>query len=237
MDLWYLYQSGFALRTEQHLLIFDYYRDEPQGGTLADGVLSPSDLAGQDVVVLVSHQHSDHYNPVIFSWQKAPVKRIRYLLSDDIPPHPGALQAGPGQTLDLGDLTVRTLLSNDEGVAFLLTVDGHTIYHAGDLNWWHWDGESDEYNADMGARYTSQIDLLRGLSIDLAFLPVDPRLERTYAFGIDYFMRTVGTRIAIPMHFADHPEVIPRLLADPVSEPYRDRVLSITHRGQHWRLP
>lgn len=32
-------------------------------------------------------------------------------------------------------------VSTDEGVAFLVTAEGRTVFHAGDLNWWHWEGE------------------------------------------------------------------------------------------------
>ncbi len=40
---------------------------------------------------------------------------------------------------------IRTLRSTDEGVAFVVHYAGKTIYHAGDLNWWHWKkGEPDE---------------------------------------------------------------------------------------------
>lgn len=41
MEFWYLYHSGVAVKTENHLLIFDYYLDAPQGGGLADGVVNP----------------------------------------------------------------------------------------------------------------------------------------------------------------------------------------------------
>ena len=246
MELWYLHQSGFALDTGRLFLIFDCDCDTPHSGHLADGVVAPEDLAGRDVVVLVSHIHADHYAPFIFEWAKAPVRRIRYILSDDIPlpdPHPAGcelISAAPHTTLELGDLTVETLLSTDEGVAFLLTLpDGRVIYHAGDLNWWHWTGETDDYNADMARRYKAELARLRGRRIDLAMVPVDPRLGPTYAWGLDALMRTADVRLAVPMHFADHFEIIPQLLADPISEPYRSKILPLHHRGEaiRWAPP
>ena len=50
------------------------------------------------------------------------------------------------------------------------------VYHAGDLNWWHWEGESEEWNRKMAEDYRAEIDTLAGERIDLAFLPVDGRL-------------------------------------------------------------
>jgi len=134
--------------------------------------------------------------------------------------------------LSLPDFTVQTLASNDEGVAFIVDADGLRIYHAGDLNWWHWEGEPDDYNEGMAVSYKSQIDLLAGKTIDLAFVPVDPRLEGQYAWGINYLMQTVDVRRAVPMHFAADPSIVKKLLEDPASQGYRDRILGFTMRGE-----
>jgi hypothetical protein len=40
------------------------------------------------------------------------------------------------------NLEVRTFGSTDAGVSFWLRADGLTIFHAGDLNWWRWSGET-----------------------------------------------------------------------------------------------
>ena len=161
MEIRYLFHSGFAVDTGAHLLIFDYYKDTPRGGKLADGVIDPAEISGRDVVVFASHSHGDHYSPVIFGWRGA-LPRVRYVLSDDIRTREEAFRIGPGETLDLGDLSVRALRSTDAGAAFLVRTDGKTVFHAGDLNWWHWNGESRAYNDDMGRRYREQIDLLQG---------------------------------------------------------------------------
>jgi L-ascorbate metabolism protein UlaG (beta-lactamase superfamily) len=127
---------------------------------------------------------------------------------------------------------VETLRSTDEGVAFVVTIDGLTIYHAGDLNWWHWEGEPDDWNAEMGASYRAQIDQLQGREIDLAFVPVDPRLGEQYAWGLTYFMRTLAVGHVIPMHFGEETAVVDRLLADTAVSPYRSKILPLTARGQ-----
>lgn len=46
--------------------------------------------------------------------------RVRYVLSDDIRTREEAFRIGPGETLDLGDLSVRALRSTDAGAAFLV---------------------------------------------------------------------------------------------------------------------
>ena len=230
--IWYLYHSGFAVQTDGHFLIFDYWRDKPKGGGLESGVIDPVAIKDLDVVVFVSHSHGDHFNRGIFNW-KQNIPKVRFIISDDVrTTAEGTMKIKPGDTLIQPDLTVAALKSNDEGVAFVVDVDGLRIYHAGDLNWWHWEGEPDDENEEMAASYKSQIDLLAGRPIDLAFVPVDPRLEKQYAWGIDYLMRTVDVRHAAPMHFGDDAAVVNRLLSDPVSQDYRDRILGFTRRGE-----
>lgn len=46
------------------------------------------------------------------------------------------------------------------GVAFLIEDKEKIIYHAGDLNDWVWEEESDSYNEQMTIDYRKQINLL-----------------------------------------------------------------------------
>jgi len=228
--IWYLYHSGFAVETSGHFLIFDYWKRTPKGKGLDSGVIDPAEISEKDVIVFVSHSHGDHYSRDIFSWKET-IPKLRLVLSDDIKPVPGAIMIGPGKTSEQPDFTVETLASNDAGVAFIVDIDGLRIYHAGDLNWWHWEGEPDEENEDMAVSYKSQISLMRGRRIDLAFVPVDPRLEEQYAWGIDHLMRTVDVSHVVPMHFGSDGKIVDRLMRDEVSAAYRDRVLRLTERG------
>lgn len=231
LEIWYLYHSGFAVKTAGHLLVFDYYVDKPRGCGLHKGVIDPAEIKDLDVVVLSSHRHEDHYNPRIFTWRKT-IPQIRYVLADTIKTTEEVYQVRPGQMLALPDITVRALDSTDEGVAFLVKVDGHTIYHAGDLNWWHWEGEQPAINEAMGRKYREQIDLLKGEKIDLAFVPVDPRLGDSYLLGLDYYMTQVDARLAVPMHFGDDHTIFQRLEQDPQTAAYRERVAKLERRGQ-----
>ena len=73
---------------------------------------------------------------------------------------------------------IRTLHSTDEGVAFFVSAGGRTIYHAGDLNWWHWEEESADYNLAMEKDYKREIEKMKGQKVDVAFVPVDPQARR-----------------------------------------------------------
>ena len=64
----YLDNSGFAVKTKRHFLIFDCWAKHPANGKqgLAGGIIVPEELTGKYVTVFVSHAHGDHFNPMIF---------------------------------------------------------------------------------------------------------------------------------------------------------------------------
>ena len=99
-------------------------------------------------------------------------------------------------------------------MAYLLTTTEGVIYHAGDLNDWTWDGEPEEENRMMRGNYRHEIDKLKGRSIDLAFLPLDPRQEGDYAAGMCYFLKKIQPKIVYPMHYWDEPNIIQQFLQE-----------------------
>ena len=74
--IWYLGHCGFAVKTKNNFLIFDYEEkfDEsrlgrPDNPQLANGYINPGEIRDFRVSVFVTHSHSDHYDPVIFDWE------------------------------------------------------------------------------------------------------------------------------------------------------------------------
>ncbi len=219
MKITYLSHSGYMVEEYDTVLIFDYYR-----GRL------PQLPEGSKVYVFASHAHPDHFNREIFAWEKT-YPDIRYILSDDIEdkgPEGKTVSIGQREDVRLDGLRVRTFRSTDEGAAFLVYLRDKAIYHAGDLNWWHWEEEGEVYNEMMRRKFQHEIGLLEDEKIDAAFLPLDPRQEEQYYWGFDYFMRHTDTKHAFPMHMWDAYDICDRLLMDPVSEPYRHKVMKVT---------
>jgi L-ascorbate metabolism protein UlaG (beta-lactamase superfamily) len=239
-EVWYLDNSGFAVKTLNHFFIFDYCNDMPFENRpgLDGGVIDTGELKELDVVVLASHAHGDHYQAAVLKWGRE-LPRVRYILSHDIKPAYNTDQpvaAFPNETYELGDVKVRTLKSTDEGVAFIVEADGLKLYHAGDLNWWHWEGEPDEENEAMGRDYKAQLDLIKGEHFDIAFVPVDPRLDNEYLWGLDYFMRSADATAVFPMHFREDVSIFDRIGEDPMAEEYRGRIKRISRRGERFLI-
>lgn len=239
--IWYLFHSGFAVKTANKFLVFDYYAadDVKFCGPLAAGQIDPQELHQEDVTVFSSHRHPDHFDRKILEWSDV-IPNIRYVLSDDI-----RLSAADRQQYSnkiewvhfnrryvFEGLTVETLHSTDEGVAFVVEVDGIVLYHAGDLNWWHWKEESKHYNDSMAGQYRHEIDKLQEKRVDLAFIPMDPRLEENYFWGMYYFLKKVRVEMVFPMHFGADYTVFERLEEDEKTAIYRDKIMRLSHRGE-----
>lgn len=227
MKITYLGHSGYMIEEDKTVLIFDYYK-----GRL------PRLPEGSKIYVFASHAHPDHFNRRIFGWEKMHPD-IRYILSDDIEDHgpeEKTIYIGQREELREDRLHIRTFRSTDEGVAFLVYLQDKVIYHAGDLNWWHWEEEGEAYNEMMRRKFQHEVGTLEGEKIDAAFLPLDPRQEEQYHWGFDYFMRHTDTKYAFPMHMWDQYEICDRLLLDPVSEPYRDHIMKVTEPLQVFEI-
>ncbi|MEI6102205.1 MAG: MBL fold metallo-hydrolase, partial [Eubacteriales bacterium] len=239
-SVWYLYHSGFALKTQNHFLIFDYYSDTPAGKarSLDTGVINPGEIAAEHVLVFSSHSHGDHFTPRIFDWQKG-IPDIGYVLSYDIrslKKPADALSIHPGGEYQVGDVHITALQSTDKGVAFVIDVDGLCVYHAGDLNWWHWEGEPDNENRQMAGDYKKEIDTLKGKHIDIAFVPLDPRLEKDYLRGLDYLAHNADLATVFPMHFGSDYSVFSWIKNDARAAAYLDKVKTIPRRGEKFEV-
>jgi len=104
---------------------------------------------------------------------------------------------------------VKAFDSTDEGLSYLVEMDGIRIFHAGDLNNWHWREESTPREIEEAERDFQQVmETMRGEKVDVAFFPVDPRLGMMFDAGPNYFAMVVKPRLMIPMHFWERAEVM-----------------------------
>lgn len=232
MKITFLYHSSFLVELDTCTLLFDWY-----GGTVPDYDRS------RPLYVFNSHHHGDHYSPEIFTalgmdnvWYilgsciRLSAKRKAGIVEEQV------FRLGAGHTLTLGPLQIQTLPSTDAGVAFLVEAEGRTLFHAGDLNWWHWAGEPDPWNPNMERDFKAYTAPLQGREIDVAFLVLDSRQGDAYWWGFDWMMRTFQAKAAFPMHSWEDFPIVQRLKRRPESRPYRDRIKEIYYNGQNFTL-
>ncbi len=133
----YLFHSGWAVRTQNHLLIFDYTEPLPPPGRPAPDAraVETAEIADQNVTVFVSHAHSDHFNPDILKWRPA-IKNIHYVWGWEGEGSPEDVHFGrERRTVTDRGLEVLNIHHEGDGTpesSFLVRVDGLTIFHAGD---------------------------------------------------------------------------------------------------------
>lgn len=220
MLITYLYHSGFAVELEKHILLFDYYTGEESNHTKQTWTL-PEWNRDKQVCVFISHKHHDHFDMSVFQLAER-YPDIHFFLGCDIKLSarylercgvPAAIlekltNIGKNKRLVYDGVTIETLRSTDVGVAFIVQTEGKCFYHAGDLNWWHWEGESAAYHKNMEREYCGEIDTLAGRHITAAFVPLDPRLGEAYRYGLDYFLAQADADYVFPMHMWEHYDLI-----------------------------
>lgn len=194
----YLGHCGYAVRTRDHLLVFDYQeardgqqpKERPAEPTLAKGWIAPEEIKGLKVRVFVSHSHADHWDPVVLTW-KSQVPDIAYHFGWKAADGPSQHDfVGPRAELGAGGLEIATINSHHSGVpevAWLVKVDGLVIYHNGDC-------QPDDPAAEH--------DFLRSKTevVDLAFVfPVYEDGQKYTLQNLDFFSK-FRARAAFPMH-------------------------------------
>ncbi|MBC8587158.1 MBL fold metallo-hydrolase [Paratissierella segnis] len=200
MKVEYIYHSGFTIEADDYFLVFDYYRGDI---TLKD----------KKIIVFSTHKHHDHYNPKILTWKKN-YPDISYVLSSDIDvsPSKNIYKIDPYEELKLQDVAIKAFGSTDLGVSLLIKLEDKNIFFAGDLNWWHWEEDFPEDQLKEEKDFKDEVSKIIGERIDVAFFPVDPRLEDAFYLGAQYFIEKLKPKIFFPMHFGDKYEIIPKLI-------------------------
>lgn len=246
LEITYIGHSGFLMEWDSCYWLFDYYTGE-----------MPEFKKNKRLYVFVSHNHMDHFNPVIFKLFESHYN-ITYILSSDVKLKNKAFRESgiteekkaeimkkivfvkPSAKYELHDnegkqIILQTLKSTDCGVAFLLSYDTKTVYHAGDLNLWLWEGDSKQESNNMIASFRREMEHLKDLEIDYAFVPLDPRQEKYYDQGMEYLLQTARVKYVFPMHFWGKAEIIRQFKQSRTIDPYTN-IIDINKEGQRWTL-
>ncbi len=252
MNVTFIAHSGFLVEWERFYTLFDWWHGE----------LPPLDPE-KPLLVFASHSHEDHFDPKIFKLVET-YPLTRFILSHDI-----RLATRHWEKLGMTEelfarvtsmridslyaaevageaLTVRTVQSTDAGVAFLVSAEGRLVFHAGDLNWWHWEEEGRLYCTNMAANYRRAIEKLAAAVrdeaadsgcagvIDAAMAPLDPRLESAADMGLEYLLKNVPVRKVFPMHLWDRFDEIERYRAAHPED--ADKVVPIHANGERFTI-
>lgn len=219
IKIYYVYHSCFILELSSCYMMFDYYKhynykkgQDIDFNSLLENILE----SNKAFYIFSSHGHGDHFNKKIFEYNSP---KTTYILSDDIKKSnflskkinlPKELIdnikfISSGQSFNIGNLKISTFSSTDLGLSFIIEVEDITIFYAGDLNWWAWSDDTEEEAKYMEDLFKGIINEVKNTdkSIDIAFFPVDQRLEQSYDMGANYFIKHLKPKYFIPMHFGN----------------------------------
>ena len=241
MIVTYIFHSGYAVIFDDFSVIIDYHSDviDPEYGVFCvkDRLLNQK----EDLYVVCTHSHPDHFNPEILEWkEKKP--NVHYIFSKELLISQKTLPE-VAYYLDKEDvymdehIRIEAFGSTDVGNSFLFKHNDLWFFHAGDLNNWHW---SDEVSKKEALTYENnflcELELLaeRTDHIHVAMFPIDPRLGRNYMRGAEQFIERIQTDYFLPMHFGECYDKANAF--EKCASKHGCVYLAITHPGQSFRL-
>lgn len=219
--IWWLGQSGYAIKTASALFYIDLYLSEHLTQKYANTEnphirMTTAPLRGEQITnarwVFASHKHSDHLDPGTLPALFTASARAHLILPTALIDH--AVKLGlprerliptrGDETLTLDGITVHSIPSAHPGLdydettgypflGFVFEVDGLKVYHSGDT-----------------ILYDGLAERLQRLQPDLVFLPINGTDERRKMFNIApntnpaeavELAQQIGKPLLIPHHY------------------------------------
>ena len=245
MIITYIYHSCCAIEFSKFSVIIDYYIDPVKEGEEVGWVEKNLLQNDKPLYVLCTHSHSDHFNEEVLSWD-AKKDNITYIFSKEVAE---TLKDNPllkDEKITYLDkfeeykdknIKVQAFGSTDEGSSFYMEHERKKIFHAGDLNNWHWNEEVPRDEAFVFEnQYICELELLseQVKKVDIAMFPLDPRLGKDFMRGGEQFVNKIKTENFLPLHFGDNYELIQQF--EPIANKAKTKLLKLEHKAQSFKL-
>jgi len=206
----YFYQSAFTVALQKTLMIFSY-RQAGVEPLAKEQWLSDRDFQGfNNIIVFVPSASAAHHDKAIYEWKQSfPFTYIMPQEAAKLAPRAANVRVcREGDSFSVGHCDVTVFGSTDAGLSFLAAAEGVRVYHAGDLNLWHWREENTlrDIAKSEGAFYEKVAQIPKNI-IDISFFPLDPRQGGFYDAGANHFIMAARPRVFFPMHFGQRLEI------------------------------
>jgi ankyrin repeat protein len=234
-SVWFLGHSGWAIKTQNHFLVFDYFEDprgrRPDQPGMASGCIDTADLKNLPMTVFSTHAHADHFNQSIFTWkQENPATNYVMCFTPAGVTDNYTYIPENGQ-VEVDGMKIYANKSTDSGGGFLVEVDGLVIFHMGD----HANGDD-----ALSEAYTNEIDLIaeKNKNIDILFAPIRGCSLGTpdqVKAGTYYTLNKLHPNLFVPMHSGnysfEYKAFVDQAKADGISIPMK----YVTNKGDRFR--
>ncbi|MDD4081112.1 MAG: hypothetical protein PHP02_06830 [Eubacteriales bacterium] len=207
----YFYQSAFTVSLKKTLMVFSY-RQTGLSQLAPEQQLSEKDFQGfNNILVFVSNNSLTHHDrKAIYSWKSS--FPITYILSGDAkkdaPDLPNIRVCREGERFSVAQAKVSVFGSTDAGVSFMAEAEDMCVFHAGDLNLWHWREENTLREITRAEEtFYGKVAAIPKDKVDICFFPLDPNQGGLYDAGANHLIMAIRPRVFFPMHFGDRVEI------------------------------
>ncbi len=188
--IWYLIHSGWAVKTKNHLLIFDYIPNPSfvdhiaENPLLSNGHINTDELKDLQVTFFISHSHGDHFSKKILEFEKE-IKNISYIFGwQAFNNAKYTYMTKNKEQININGLKIESLLTKDPGSGFIVKADGVSMFFFGDFNV---AGDLEETTRYISEKYKN---------IDLSFvLGLGGPMHIS-----DYYINNVNSNVIFPIH-------------------------------------
>lgn len=229
----YLGHSGWTVKTQNSLLIFDYTKINSvvKERKVINSTIEEEKLKDENLHVFISHEHEDHYDKSILDLKNY-AKKVKYIFGWRSEETEEYIQIGPNEDLNVDNIEITTIDSTDDGVGFLVKTDGITILHLGDHA--NWSPECDSF-------YREQVDFIarKCEQVDIVFVPIakgSGARPQCITDGAQYVIDKLNAKVVFPMH-AGGREYLYKEFAEEINLKHNNqKVICASKPDDAWRL-
>lgn len=165
LKIHYFYNSGWMIETQKHAIVIDFIPHATAGITYLQQLLQKPSDQGKQLLVMYTHDHNDHFNKSVIDLAKQ-FPKIQFVFGWNYKPDAAnnIKTMTNRDSITTNDYKIYSHVSTDDGVGFLLQIDGYNIYHAGDHALWA---------EQLTQQFTDELNFIRSKTkqVDIAFIP------------------------------------------------------------------
>jgi L-ascorbate metabolism protein UlaG (beta-lactamase superfamily) len=182
---WYLNHRGWAVKTQNHVLVFDaeeFDVTRPTEPSLGNGFITLAEIADQKVIALYTAYHGEIGEPAYVHEIEDSLGTVTYVhnAGDRWRGSESTVYLSPGGETRVGDVEIAAMAVTEtmSSLGYLVKVDGVVIYYAG-------------FRAEDPEKFRQDLEVLSHHTdgVDLAFLPmVEPDEQEN---DVAYFLERI----------------------------------------------